>query len=78
VAIKFGAFHFKEFVVDFTATSRSVAEVNRALLAQGILGGRDLGAGFEELQGCALYAVTEVLTREDIDRLVDTLGANLS
>ncbi len=78
VAIKFRAFHFKEFVVDFTATGRSVAEINRALLAQGIFGGRDLGADSEELRGCALYAVTEVLTRQDIDRLVDALSAYLS
>jgi glycine dehydrogenase subunit 1 len=58
VAIKFTGFHFKEFVVDFTATGRSVAEINSALSAQGIFGGKDLGADFEELQGCALYAVT--------------------
>jgi glycine dehydrogenase subunit 1 len=78
VAIRFAGFHFKEFVVDFTATGRSIAEINNALLAQGIFGGKDLGADFEKLQGCGLYAVTEVLTREDIDRLVDALDAYLS
>ena len=77
VAIKFDAFHFKEFVVDFSATGRSVQEVNSALQAEGIFGGLDLGDDFEALKGCALYAVTEMLTREDIDRLVDVLGTCL-
>lgn len=77
VRLKFDAFHFKEFAVDFSATGHTVAEINDALLAQGIFGGHDLGDDFAELEGCALYAVTEVLTREDIDRLVDALRAYL-
>jgi glycine dehydrogenase subunit 1 len=77
VRLKFDAFHFKEFAVDFSATGRTVAEIDDALLAQGIFGGHDLGDDFAELEGCALYAVTEVLTREDIDRLVDALRAYL-
>ena len=47
VTIKFDAFHFKEFVVDFSATGRSVEEINQALLADGIFGGKDLGDDFE-------------------------------
>jgi glycine dehydrogenase subunit 1 len=78
VAIRFKAFHFKEFVVDFSATGRSAKEINRALLTDGIFGGHDLEADFEALKGCALYAVTEVITREDIDRLVDRLAAYLN
>ena len=78
VTIKFDAFHFKEFVVDFSATGRSVEEINQALLADGIFGGKDLGDDFEKLNGCALYAVTEMTTRHDIDRLVETLSAVLS
>lgn len=78
VRLRFDAFHFKEFVVDFSATGRTVGAINRALLAQGIFAGKDLGADFAELEGCALYAVTEVLTREDIARLVDALRAYLS
>jgi glycine dehydrogenase subunit 1 len=77
VRLKFDAFHFKEFAVDFSATGRTVAEIDDALLAQGIFGGHDLGDDFAELEGCALYAVTEVLTREDIDRLMDALRAFL-
>jgi glycine dehydrogenase subunit 1 len=78
VRLRFDAFHFKEFVVDFSATGRTVGEINSALRAHGIFGGHDLGNDFAELEGCALYAVTEVLTREDIDRLVDALRAYLS
>ena len=76
--MRFNAFHFKEFVVDFSATGKSVSDVNRELLASGIFGGKDLGCEFARLEGCALYAVTEVLTREDIDRLVNTLTTFLS
>jgi glycine dehydrogenase subunit 1 len=75
---RFDAFHFKEFVVDFSATGRSVAAINRQLLTSGIFGGKDLGEHFPELDGCALYAVTETITSADIDRLVDTLAAILS
>jgi len=78
VRLRFDAFHFKEFVVDFSATGRPVDAINSALLAQGIFAGSDLGEDFAELEGCALYAVTEALTREDIDRLVDALTAYLS
>jgi len=78
VRLRFDAFHFKEFVVDFSATGRTVAEINSALLAQGIFGGHDLGGEFAALEGCALYAVTEVTTREDIDRLTDALRAYLA
>ena len=59
----------KEFVVDFGATGRTVAEINAALLARGIFGGVDLSREFPELGQAALYCVTEVHSRADIDRL---------
>lgn len=65
-----GGVPFKEFLVDFTGTGRTVARINQALLAQGIFGGKDLSAEFPELGQVALYCVTEVHTREEIDRLV--------
>ncbi len=77
VKLRFSAFTFKEFVVDFSAAGKSVDEINKALLAAGIFGGRELGSHFSGLEGCALYAVTELTTRENIDRLVDTLEAVL-
>jgi glycine dehydrogenase subunit 1 len=47
--------------------------VNRALLERGIFGGKDLSAGFPSLGQSLLLCVSEVHTREDLDRLVDTL-----
>ena len=35
---------FKEFVVRFDGTGKTVAEINRALLDHGIFGGKDLSA----------------------------------
>jgi glycine dehydrogenase subunit 1 len=64
---------FKEFVVNFDATGKTVAQVNEALRARGIFGGRDLSAAFPALGQSALYAVTEIHTAEDIARLVAAL-----
>jgi glycine dehydrogenase subunit 1 len=65
--------HFKEFVVNFDDTGKTVAQINEALLAQGIFGGKDLSEEFPELGNSALYCVTEVHTKEDIDTLVGAL-----
>ncbi len=61
--------HFKEFAVNFDGTGRTVGEINQALLARGIFGGKDLSAEFPELGQSALYCVTEVHTQADLDRL---------
>jgi glycine dehydrogenase subunit 1 len=63
---------FHEFVV---RCPRPPAQVNEALLAQGIIGGYDLGPAYPELEGCMLLCATELNTREQIDRLADVLGA---
>ncbi|MDQ7793257.1 MAG: aminomethyl-transferring glycine dehydrogenase subunit GcvPA [bacterium] len=62
--------HFKEFVVTF---DRPVADVNRALLGHRIFGGIDLSASYPELGNSALYCVTEIHSREAIERLVDAV-----
>ena len=64
---------FKEFVVDFGGTGRTVADVNLALRERGIFGGKDLSAEFPDLGQSALYCVTEMHTKADIDRLADEL-----
>ena len=69
----FHAPHFQEFVVNFDGTGRTVTEINAALLARGIFGGKDLTAEFPGLGQSALYCVTEVHTQADIDRLVGAL-----
>jgi glycine dehydrogenase subunit 1 len=65
--------HFKEFVVSFDGTGKSVAEINEALLARGIFGGKDLTGEFPKLGNSALYCVTEVHTKQDIDTLAGAL-----
>ena len=64
---------FKEFVVRFDDTGRSVAQINARLRERGIFGGKDLSSDFPDLGQSALYCVTEVHTRDDIDRLVGAL-----
>jgi glycine dehydrogenase subunit 1 len=59
---------FKEFVVRLPA---SVAEINTRLRDQfGIIGGYDLGSEYPHLKDHMLIAVTELNTRESIERLV--------
>ena len=70
----FSAPFFKEFVVDFSESGRTVAEVNGALRERGIFGGLDLHEQYPELGQSALYCVTEVHTKADIDRLADELA----
>jgi glycine dehydrogenase subunit 1 len=70
----FQAPHFKEFVVDFSNTGKTVTEINRALLDRGIFGGYDLSGTFSELGQSALYCVTELHTQDDIDRLAKTIS----
>jgi glycine dehydrogenase subunit 1 len=66
---------FKEFVVDFHATGKTVADINSALRGKGIFGGKDLSREFAQLRDCALYCVTELHSKRDIDALVDALNA---
>jgi glycine dehydrogenase subunit 1 len=65
---------FKEFVVDFTESGRSVAEINRSLRERGIFGGIDLSAEYPELGQSALVCVTEVHTKADIDQFARELA----
>lgn len=75
---RFASAHFKEFVVDFNDTRKSVSEINRSLLKQGIFGGWDLSSEFSDLGQCALYCVTEIHSKEDIDSMVNALADCLS
>jgi glycine dehydrogenase subunit 1 len=65
--------HFKEFVVNFDKTGKTVGQVHQALHEKGIFGGKDLSADFPSLGQSALYCVTEVHTQADIDRLVNAI-----
>jgi len=61
---------FREFVVNFEGTGKTVVEINAELLKQGIFGGKDLKQDFPELGNSALFCITEIHTKEDIDQLV--------
>jgi len=74
VKIAFDGFHFKEFVVNFDGTGKTVQEINQALKLLKIFGGKDLSGEFPELGQSALYCITEVHTQEDIDKLVAGLS----
>ena len=50
-----------------------MSEINAGLLERGIHGGNDISKQFPQLGQSALYCVTELHTKADIDRLVDTL-----
>jgi glycine dehydrogenase subunit 1 len=64
---------FKEFIVNFDESGKTVAEVNAALLGRGIFGGIDLSEDFPELGQAALYCVTEVHSADDLERLATEL-----
>jgi len=64
---------FKEFVVNFDETGRSVSSINDALRAYDIFGGLDLSQSFPDMGQTALYCVTEVHEDGDIERLVAAL-----
>jgi glycine dehydrogenase subunit 1 len=65
--------HFKEFVVSFEGTGKTVGEINAALRDRDIFGGKDVSHEVPDVGQCALYCVTEIHAKDDIDRLVDTL-----
>jgi len=69
----FEAPFFQEFAISFEGTGKRVAEVNTGLLERGIFGGKDLSAEFPDLGQSALLCVTEVHSRDDLDRLAAAL-----
>ena len=75
VRVLFPQGFFKEFVVNFDGTGKTVAAVNEGLLAHGIFGGKDISLEFPELGQSALYCVTEIHAKADIDRLAAALQA---
>lgn len=77
VADRFTGPGLKEWVVDFGPSGQTVAEVNAQLLERGIFGGASLATSYPELGECALYCVTELHTRDDIDRLASALEETL-
>lgn len=69
----FKAAHFKEFTVNFDKTKKTVRDVHEGLLRRQIHGGKDISSEFPELGETALYCVTEINSKEDIDHLAAVL-----
>jgi len=67
----FSSFHFKEFTVGFR--NRTVDEVHTGLLDRRLHGGKSLVKELPDLGEAALYCVTELHKKKDIDRLVTAM-----
>jgi len=69
-SISFSAPTVKEFVVKLPMPS---IELNKKLLEEKIIGGLDLEKFYPELKNHMLFCATEMILKEDIDRLVSAL-----
>ncbi len=63
--------YFHEFIVK---CPKPVEDINLHLLDHGILGGYDLGKDYPALKGHMLVAVTEMISKDDIDALCEVLA----
>lgn len=70
--------HFRECVVNFDATGRTVAALSKALRGHGIFAGHDLSVLFPELGQSALFCVSELHAQSDIDLLISALSTFLT
>jgi len=74
----FKSAYFKEFTVNFDQAGISVKEVNKKLLQHKIHGGKDISKEFPELGQTALYCVTEIHSKDEIDRLAEVIAEILA
>ncbi len=70
VHLKFDGTVFNEFALQF---GKPWKKIDKFLKDKGIIGGFGLEREYPELKNCALFCITEVHRREDIDRLVSVL-----
>jgi glycine dehydrogenase subunit 1 len=64
----FNSFHFKEFAVEFKDNTHE--DIMESLWSNGLQGGIPLNGFFSEFGEAALFCVTEVHSKQDIDTLV--------
>ena len=69
----FSSTHYEEFTVNLDGIGETVQNVNKKLLKRGIQGGKDITKEFPELGKSALYCVTEMHMKEDIEKLANAL-----
>ena len=65
--------HFNEFMVNFDRTGKSVAEVNQKLRSDNIFGGKDISREFPEYGQSALFCISEIHSKDEIDKLCSVL-----
>ena len=71
VEARFSGISFNEFVLSF---KRPWVEIESSLRENLIIGGYDLQKDYPGLKDCALFCVTEMHKKEDIDKLAEILG----
>ena len=69
-----GPMQFTQGEGHWNGATMAADEINAHLLDHDILGGWALGETNPEMKNCLLIAVTEMNTRQEIDRLVDALA----
>ncbi len=74
----FKSTHFKEFTVNFDETGLNAKDIHKRLLKRQIHDGKDLSKEFPELGETALYCVTEMHSKDEIERLAEALGEILT
>jgi glycine dehydrogenase subunit 1 len=73
--LRFNAPFFNEFVISCSTAPKTI---NQALLKKKIIGGLELGRFYEEHKNCMMFCITEMNSKEAIDKLVDTLHEVIS
>jgi glycine dehydrogenase subunit 1 len=71
--IIFSSNFFKEFLVNFDKTGKKVDEINKRLLKKRIFGGKNITHEFQDFGNSAIYCITEIHSKNDIDRLAYAL-----
>jgi len=66
--------HFKEFTVNFNESGRKVRDLEYSLLTKGIQIGAPVTESIPELGETAVFSVTEIHSKEDIDKLCTALS----
>ena len=69
-ALKFSAPFFNEFLIQCKSDPN---EINKKLIDKQIIGGLPVERFYPELKNCALFCVTEMRTKEEIDTLISTI-----
>ena len=68
------AYTFKEFTLNFDGTGKTVEAINKGLLSYNVFGGKDISKEFPQLGQSAVYCVTEMHTKEDLDDFAAALA----